>query len=105
MTRPLRSTGITPLHHYYGAVRPSPAHRYFRPRGWSRLRLSYGGIKQCFLCFLSAVLASIRLQVSMAPKNEVTSRSRPRFLQSRSNGGDDEDVSTRNHAAFRDSAG
>jgi hypothetical protein len=39
MTRPLRSTGITPLHHYCGAVRPSPAHRYFRPRGWSRLRL------------------------------------------------------------------
>src|SRR5215471_8790526 len=39
MTRPLCSTGITPLHHYYGAVRPSPAHRYFRPRGWSRLRL------------------------------------------------------------------
>ena len=24
---------------HYGAVRPSPAHRYFRPRGWSRLRL------------------------------------------------------------------
>src|SRR6202045_4636977 len=39
MTCPLCSTGITPLHHYYGAVRPSPAHRYFRPRGWSRLRL------------------------------------------------------------------
>src|ERR1700680_4593028 len=39
MTHPLRSTGITPLQHYYGAVRPSPAHRYFRPRGWSRLRL------------------------------------------------------------------
>src|SRR5665811_1812511 len=39
MTYPLRSTGITPLHHYYRAVRPSPAHRYFRPRGWSRLRL------------------------------------------------------------------
>src|SRR5271169_2772422 len=37
MTRPLRSTGITPLHHYYRAVRPSPAHRYFQPRGWSRL--------------------------------------------------------------------
>src|SRR5260370_4756277 len=32
MTCPLRSTGITPLHHYYEAVRPSPAHRYFRPR-------------------------------------------------------------------------
>src|ERR1017187_5926379 len=27
-----------PLHHYYRAVRPSPAHRYFQPRGWSRLR-------------------------------------------------------------------
>src|SRR5258707_8126409 len=40
MTCPLCSTGITPLHHYYGAVRPSPAHRYFRPHGWSRLCLS-----------------------------------------------------------------
>ena len=39
MTCPLCSTGITPLRHYYGAVRPSPAHRYFRPRGWSRLCL------------------------------------------------------------------
>ena len=40
MTCPLCSTGITPLHHYCGAVRPSPAHRYFRPHGWSRLCLS-----------------------------------------------------------------
>src|ERR1700678_4301111 len=39
MTCPLRSTGITPLPRYYEAVRPSPAHRYFRPHGWSRLRL------------------------------------------------------------------
>ena len=39
MTHPLRSTGITPLHNYYEAVHPSPAHRYFGPRGWSRLRL------------------------------------------------------------------
>ena len=39
MTCPLCSTGITPLHHYYRAVRPSPAHRYFQPRGWSRLCL------------------------------------------------------------------
>src|SRR3984957_18262949 len=29
MTCPLGSTGITPLHRYYEAVRPSPAHRYF----------------------------------------------------------------------------
>src|ERR1019366_3559362 len=42
MPRPLRSTGITPLHHYYRAVRPSPAHRYFQPRGCSRLRFSLG---------------------------------------------------------------
>lgn len=33
MARPLRSTGITPLLRYYGAVRPCPAHRYFWPRG------------------------------------------------------------------------
>jgi hypothetical protein len=39
MTCPLRSTGITPLQRYYEAVRPSPAHRYFRPRGLSRLHL------------------------------------------------------------------
>src|SRR6266478_10157623 len=37
MTHPLGSTGITPLQRYYEAVRPSPAHRYFQPRGWSRL--------------------------------------------------------------------
>ena len=42
MTCPLCSTGITPLHHYYRAVRPSPAHRYFRPRGWRRLCLVWG---------------------------------------------------------------
>src|SRR5467141_4231617 len=37
MTRPLCPTSITSLRRYYGAVRPSPAHRYFQPRGWSRL--------------------------------------------------------------------
>jgi hypothetical protein len=31
MTRTLRSTGVTPLHRYYGAVRPYQAHRYFDP--------------------------------------------------------------------------
>src|SRR5260221_13510418 len=39
MTCPLCSTGIAPLRRYYEAVRPSPAHRYFRPRGWSHLHL------------------------------------------------------------------
>ena len=33
IARALRSTGITPLHHYYGAVRPWPAHRYFSLAG------------------------------------------------------------------------
>src|SRR5215469_9800936 len=32
VTPSLRSTGITPRHHYYGGVRPSLPHRYFRPR-------------------------------------------------------------------------
>ena len=32
--------GLTPLHHYYGAVRPWPAHQYFRPRGWAACAFS-----------------------------------------------------------------
>src|SRR5262252_6649276 len=42
MTCPLRSAGITLLQHYYEAVRPSPAHRYFRPRGVSVCAFSLG---------------------------------------------------------------
>jgi hypothetical protein len=38
MTCSLRTAGITALPRYYGAVRPEPPHRYFRPRGWRRLR-------------------------------------------------------------------
>jgi hypothetical protein len=33
VTHPLRSLGVTPSPRYYEVVRPSPAHRYFRPRG------------------------------------------------------------------------
>jgi hypothetical protein len=40
MTCSLCSTGITPLHHYYGAVRPWSAHQYFRPRGWAACAFS-----------------------------------------------------------------
>jgi hypothetical protein len=40
VTCPLCSTGITPLHHYYGAVRPWPAHQYFRPHGWAACAFS-----------------------------------------------------------------
>ena len=39
MAQPLRSSPITGLRCYYAVVRPSPAHQYVRPRGWSRLRL------------------------------------------------------------------
>jgi len=36
---PFTPAPLQSLHHYYEAVRPCSAHRYFRPRGWSRLRL------------------------------------------------------------------
>src|ERR1700736_4530773 len=35
----IRCGSAKPVANYYEAVRPSPAHQYFRPRGWSRLRL------------------------------------------------------------------
>src|SRR3977135_2567865 len=38
----IRCGSAKPVANYYEAVRPSPAHRYFRPRGWSRLRLVWG---------------------------------------------------------------
>jgi hypothetical protein len=41
MTCSFRSAAITPLHRYCEAVRPSPVHRYFRPRGFSACAL-YG---------------------------------------------------------------
>lgn len=40
MTRSLRSVGITPLHSYYGAVRPSLAHWYSGPHGSSACAVS-----------------------------------------------------------------
>ena len=40
VTCPLRSVGITPLHHYYETVRPCPADQYFRPRGASACAFS-----------------------------------------------------------------
>ena len=46
VTCPLRSTGITPLPRYYGAVRPCPPHRYFRPRGFAACTFSLGIVGQ-----------------------------------------------------------
>jgi hypothetical protein len=63
MTCSLRSAAITPLHRYCEAVRPSPVHRYFRPRGFSACAL-YGlpssGFQNTisFSCFLHRFLCS-----------------------------------------------
>src|SRR5262252_9919891 len=46
VTCPLRSTGITPLPCYYGAVRPCPPHRYFRPRRFAACAFSLGIVGQ-----------------------------------------------------------
>lgn len=40
MTRPLRSTRITRLHHYYETARPRAPHRYSASYGVDRLRIS-----------------------------------------------------------------
>ncbi len=40
MTRPLRSTRVTRLHHYYETVRPRAPRRYSTPHGVDRLRNS-----------------------------------------------------------------
>src|SRR5215831_17943841 len=66
MTCSLRSVGITPLPRYNEAVRPWPAHRYFRPRGFSAENvieadqkrhvvsdLSYAGDEGGIVCHLS----------------------------------------------------
>src|SRR5215469_4412063 len=42
VTCSLCSTGITPLPCYYGAVRPCPPHRYFRPRRFAACTFSLG---------------------------------------------------------------
>ena len=42
VTHPLRSLGVTPAPRYYEVVRPSPAHRYVRPRGSPAWAFSLG---------------------------------------------------------------
>ena len=70
MTCPLRSTGITPLRRYYEAVRPSPAHRYFRPRGWSRLRPSLRSSPARFSCSIRVVPVFAPLTCRMPWQNQ-----------------------------------
>src|SRR3982074_257393 len=47
----IRCGSAKPVANYYEAVRPSPAHQYFRPRGWSRLCLFpwHMGVSGCMI--------------------------------------------------------
>ena len=79
VTRPLCSMGITPLHRYYGAVRPCPTHRYFRPRGFSACAL-YGlpssGFQNDLFFLLSSSVSLFDLELPFL-------RPDPAVLQSR----------------------
>src|SRR5260370_13322037 len=83
MTRPLCSAGITPLQRYYEAVRPSPAHWYFRPRGWRRLCLVWGLYCQAvseraisLSCFLHRFLCSTWNPRFFAPTRSIAKPAR-----------------------------
>ena len=67
MTHPLRSMGIAPLRRYYEVVRPSPAHRYFQPHGWSRLCLFSLGIAGQVLTFRTGAWSSFALPTRRMP--------------------------------------
>jgi hypothetical protein len=79
MTCSLRSTGITPLHHYYQAVRPWSAHRYFRPRGFGRLCLVWASVKR----FQNDLFFLLSSSVSLFDLEIPFLRPDPAVLQSR----------------------
>jgi hypothetical protein len=91
MTCPLRSVGITPLHHYYETVRPCPADQYFRPRGASACAFSLStagrfsssvpepGIESRHLC-TGHHMASKQISAMLVPRAEGTLRFRCRLL-------------------------
>jgi hypothetical protein len=58
VTRPRRSTGITPLLRYYEAVRPRPAHRYFQPRGSSTCAFPFASPARFSSCIRKPELES-----------------------------------------------
>src|ERR1700686_4441482 len=55
----IRCGSAKPVANYYGAVRPSPAHQYFRPRGWSRLCLVWGFRSQAEIYHLHLFLSFV----------------------------------------------
>ena len=69
VTCPLRSTGITPLPRYYGAVRPYPPHRYFRPRSFAACTFSLGIAGQV-LKFRTRARTRVMPPIHRAPRGQ-----------------------------------
>jgi putative transposase len=69
VTCPLRSTGITPLPRYYGAVRPCPPHRCFRPRRFAACTFSLGIAGQV-LKFRTRVRTRVMPPIHRAPRGQ-----------------------------------
>jgi len=69
VTCPLRSTGITPLPRYYGAVRPCPPHRYFRPRSFAACTFSLGIAGQV-LKFRTRARTRVMPPIHRAPRGQ-----------------------------------
>ena len=69
VTCPLRSTGITSLPRYYGAVRPCPPHRYFRPRSFAACTFSLGIAGQV-LKFRTRARTRVMPPIHRAPRGQ-----------------------------------
>src|SRR6202035_508640 len=69
VTCPLRSAGITPLPRYYGAVRPCPPHRYFRPRSFAACTFSLGVAGQV-LKFRTRARTRVMPPIHRAPRGQ-----------------------------------
>ena len=67
----LGSAGVTPFPRYYGAVRPSPAHRYFRPRGSAAWAFSLG-ITGKVLTFCPEAQAGVMSPLRRTPPGQST---------------------------------
>ena len=71
MPHPLRSLGVTPAPRYYEVVRPSPAHRYVRPRGSPAWAFSLG-ITGKVLPFRTEAQAGVMSPVRRTPPGQST---------------------------------
>src|ERR1700730_18751218 len=72
MTCPIAPRALHPLRSYYGAVRPSPAHRYFQPRGWSRLCLFPSHHRQGSHVYTSLIeLRGTTCRMALGPSQDI----------------------------------